>query len=162
MTEICRAFRNTGRCRFGDACSFEHSEGEPIEAPPRGQCHDFAENGTCDYGTRCKFLHGDEDGSRFEKKPRQPREPRAPRAEGDEAPKKARKPKARRPAAKLDEVCNNYLAGKCRNGDGCRRLHEPEGVEQVVEKIDEVCEMYKVGRCRFGDLCRRVHEETEQ
>ena len=40
--EVCRAFRNTGRCRFGDECKFAHSEGEPIEVcdptnprPPR-------------------------------------------------------------------------------------------------------------------------------
>ena len=25
---------------------------------------------------------------------------------------------------KLDEVCNNYLAGKCNFGDFCRRKHE--------------------------------------
>ena len=31
--EICRAFRNTGHCRYGEECKFIHSEGEPI-APP--------------------------------------------------------------------------------------------------------------------------------
>ena len=41
MAEVCRAFRNTGRCRHGDDCKYEHSEGEPIEPPPRGQCFNF-------------------------------------------------------------------------------------------------------------------------
>ena len=31
---ICLAFRNTGRCRWGDACRFEHAPGEPISALP--------------------------------------------------------------------------------------------------------------------------------
>ena len=39
--EVCRAFRNTGRCRYGEECNYEHSEGEPIEPPPRGQCYNF-------------------------------------------------------------------------------------------------------------------------
>ena len=42
----------------------------------------------------------------------------------------------RRPVQKLDEVCNNYLAGKCRYGDECRRVHEGD-IEQKVEKLDE-------------------------
>ena len=28
------------------------------------------------------------------------------------------------PVKKIDEVCNNYLAGKCRNGENCRRIHQ--------------------------------------
>ena len=31
--EICRAFRNTGHCRYGEECKFIHEEGPPI-APP--------------------------------------------------------------------------------------------------------------------------------
>ena len=31
----------------------------------------------------------------------------------------------------LQEVCNNYLAGKCRYGDNCRRQHEPAGIPQT-------------------------------
>eukprot|EP01044_Picomonas_judraskeda_P024615 COSAG03_NODE_6848_length_996_cov_2.069119_1_plen_90_part_00 len=32
-SEICRAFRNTGHCRYGEECKFIHEEGPPI-APP--------------------------------------------------------------------------------------------------------------------------------
>ena len=35
--EVCRAFRNKGRCRNGDDCKYLHTEGEAIEPPPRGQ-----------------------------------------------------------------------------------------------------------------------------
>jgi hypothetical protein len=31
---ICLAFRNTGICRFGDACRFLHEAGDPISALP--------------------------------------------------------------------------------------------------------------------------------
>ena len=104
------------------------------------------------------FLHGpDDDGSRFEKKKREPRAPREPRADGEvrEKKKRVRKPK---PVKKLDEVCNNYLAGKCRNGDECRRSHSPEGIEQKIEKLDEICNNFLEGKCKYGDLCRRIHE----
>ena len=84
------------------------------------------------------------------------------------------------------EVCKNYLAGRCRNGDRCRRLHEPAGVPQssakstqaegiqVVcvsptvtisrerngskEEAREVCKNFLAGRCRDGDKCRRLHQ----
>ena len=70
FVRVCRAFRNTGRCRYGEDCNYEHSEGDPIEPPPRGQCFNWGETGQCAYGDRCRFLHGeDDDGSRFEKKP---------------------------------------------------------------------------------------------
>eukprot|EP01044_Picomonas_judraskeda_P009668 COSAG03_NODE_1191_length_4611_cov_1.818706_3_plen_548_part_00 len=84
------------------------------------------------------------------------------------------------------EVCKNYLAGRCGNGDRCRRLHEPAGVPQssakstqaegiqVVcvsptvtisrerngskEEAREVCKNFLAGRCRDGDKCRRLHQ----
>ena len=61
MTEVCRAYRNQGRCRNGDACPFEHSEGEPIPQPPRGECFTFKEQGECKFGNRCRFKHGADD-----------------------------------------------------------------------------------------------------
>ena len=63
--EICRAYRNTGRCRYGDECKFSHSEGETIEPPPRGLCFNFRDQGACDFGDRCRYLHGEVD-NRFE------------------------------------------------------------------------------------------------
>ena len=59
--EICRAFRNKGKCRYGDECKYEHSEGEEIPNPPRGPCFNWQENGECTFGDRCRFKHGDED-----------------------------------------------------------------------------------------------------
>ena len=42
--EICRAFRNTGKCRYNEECKFEHSDGDFIEPPPRGMCFNFEQN----------------------------------------------------------------------------------------------------------------------
>lgn len=72
-----------------------------------------------------------------------------------------RKPRNRadKPVKKIDEVCNNYLAGKCRSGEQCRRQHIGE-IQQTVEKIDEVCNNFLAGRCRFGELCRRQHVDS--
>lgn len=93
--EICRAFRNTGRCRNGDECPRIHSEGPKIEPPPRGVCHNWRDDGECKYGESCRFLHGvgdvrfGEDSAFAKKKKRKPRKPRGPRpAEGqaDAAP----------------------------------------------------------------------------
>ena len=68
MTEVCRKFRNTGSCKFGDACKFEHTEGEPIttwDPKPAEECFKFRDNnGECDHGDRCRFMHGSDD-SRF-------------------------------------------------------------------------------------------------
>eukprot|EP01047_Picozoa_sp_COSAG01_P091766 COSAG01_NODE_23295_length_820_cov_1.995839_1_plen_71_part_01 len=61
--EICRAFRNTGKCRYGDDCKFLHEEGPPIPPPnnPVGMCFAFEEGGECQFGDRCKFRHGEMD-----------------------------------------------------------------------------------------------------
>jgi len=163
MEEICRAFRNTGKCRYGEKCKHEHSEGEPIAEPPRGQCNKWAESGSCDFGDKCRFLHGPEDdGSRFVKKPRAPRAPRAPKAEGEEgaAGTKKKSGRARKPRKSenvSEEICNNWLEGKCRYGADCRRVHEGEIPQTNIVKIDEICNNFVQGRCKFGDLCRRKH-----
>lgn len=121
MSEICRAFRNTGRCRDGDECPYEHSEGPAIRPPP---CREFTAEGSCRYGERCRHLHGEDDarynadGTR-KKKERVPKE-RAPNEDGDSKPRER----------KADVDCNNYLEGRCTNGDKCRRNH-PGNVAQV-------------------------------
>lgn len=157
--EVCRAFRNGGRCRYGEECNYEHSEGDPIEPPPRGQCFNFEQTEECSYGERCRYLHGeDDDGSRFVKKPKQPRVQGEGAAAGEGGAKKKRRNRRQRttPTEKLDEECNNYQEGRCRYGDECRRQHVGE-VEQKIEKIDEPCNNFAEGRCRFGDMCRRTH-----
>lgn len=70
-------------------------------------------------------------------KQRKPREPAAEGGggEGGDKPKKKRKPRVRnKPTEKLDEVCNNYLEGRCRYGEQCRRQHVGD-VPQKVEKV---------------------------
>ena len=82
------------------------------------------------------FLHGDND-SRFDES-------------GDRIPstkakkkKRTRKPRDNGEREKLDEVCNNYLAGRCRYGDNCRRQHPGDVQQEAVEKIDEICNNFQ-------------------
>lgn len=61
-TEICRAFQDNGRCRYGSKCQFAHNLNElrEINRHPRYKtqyCKKFNENGFCPYGTRCCFIH---------------------------------------------------------------------------------------------------------
>jgi HemK-like putative methylase len=68
-TELCRSFRNTGRCKKGHRCKLLHIPGPPITPPQRGRCWAFERSGSCKKGDGCSFLHGvDDDGSRLEKK----------------------------------------------------------------------------------------------
>ena len=114
--EVCRAFRNTGKCRNGDECKFEHSTGEAIAPPPAGECFNFKQEGSCKFGDRCRFTHGindprfDAEGRRV-KAERKPRAPAAAVAGGDggEATtakkKRVRKPReARAPREKLEVI----------------------------------------------------------
>ena len=170
--EVCRAYRNNGSCRYGDECKYEHSEGEPSAPPPRGECYNWKETGECEFGERCRFLHGADD-PRFGANGMRVRTGKSlaelclpcgdqPDANGVRVKKKKTRPR-RRPRRipegreKLDEVCNNYLAGRCRYGDNCRRQHVGDVELKPVEKIDEICRNFQEGRCRFGDLCRRQH-----
>jgi len=64
--ELCRNFRNTGECRFGDNCTYSHVPGGPIGHPAKravaGECYEFKEKGACKFGAECRFKHGDGDG----------------------------------------------------------------------------------------------------
>jgi hypothetical protein len=197
--EVCRSFRNTGNCRFGDDCKFVHSDGEPIQAPqrPRKECFNFRDNGNCDHGDRCRFTHGEAD-SRFsgdiadevcrnfqrgrckfgDDCRRKHEGPVVTEDEGDKGGDRARKPRKPRRRAENngnpDEVCKNFLAGRCRFGDECRRKHEgtptpaAAGEEKPrraraakpVKKLDEACNNFAAGKCRLGDKCRRQHVEA--
>jgi len=66
-TELCRAFEETGKCKFGDECIFAHSEEElrpRVDRHPKYKtriCRTFWEQGTCPYGKRCCFIHTERD-----------------------------------------------------------------------------------------------------
>ncbi len=92
--EVCRTFRNTGKCRFGDDCKFEHSAGEIIIPPrrearyPTEKCPRQAETGTCSRGRFCPFYHSEEDKNRA-----------------------------------IPDICLGFRRGNCRYGDKCPREH---------------------------------------
>jgi len=101
VKDVCRSFRNTKLCRYGDNCKFVHSEGEPIPQPLRkiGECYGFRDTQNCERGDKCRFVHGAAD-------------PRVDPSTG---------------ALQRfigDEICRNFLRNLCRFGDQCRRKHE--------------------------------------
>lgn len=137
--EVCRSYRNTGRCRFGDDCKFEHSEGEPIAQPERrerGECFNFRDNGECAHADRCRFSHGPDD------------------TRGND---------------RSQEVCRNFLRGRCANGDECPRKHEGTPVEpkaraprQRKPRAKGVCFSFRDnGECERGDECQFTHGEAQ-
>ncbi|VDD88384.1 unnamed protein product, partial [Enterobius vermicularis] len=62
-TVLCQAFKDTGKCEFGDNCCFAHGEKElrlPPQAHPKYKtqlCNKFSISGYCPYGSRCQFIH---------------------------------------------------------------------------------------------------------
>lgn len=63
-TEMCRAWEETGKCKYGDRCQFAHSVDELriVSRHPKYKteiCRTFWEDGTCPYGKRCCFIHNE-------------------------------------------------------------------------------------------------------
>lgn len=62
-TEMCRNMTMYNSCKYGDACSYAHSQEElvPKSHLPSNYktkiCTQFHEEGACMYGQRCQFLH---------------------------------------------------------------------------------------------------------
>ena len=62
-TEMCRNFESTGRCKFGNKCSFAHGKDELLNKKhinlhyKSKRCNKFFDNGFCEYGSRCQYLH---------------------------------------------------------------------------------------------------------
>jgi len=112
--EVCRAFRNTGHCRFDKECKFEHSSGAEITPPPRdftpsGACHNWDKEQKCRFGDRCRFTHGQDD----KRTSYRPERKAAPEGSG-----------AGTQTGDKQEVCRNYQSrGRCRFGERCRHLH---------------------------------------
>jgi len=61
-TELCRSWKETGQCRYGQKCQFAHGEHEMrlIMRHPKYKtesCKTYAAFGSCPYKERCRFLH---------------------------------------------------------------------------------------------------------
>ena len=122
---MCFTFEESGDCKFGERCRFRHGEmdarfdAEGCRDVSQEICRDFRA-GRCRLGEECPRQHidapeGEEQGG----------------GGGGGRRKKTREP---REVKKIDEVCENYLAGRCRYGDQCRRVHQGE-IQQTVEKV---------------------------
>lgn len=61
-TELCRAFEETGHCKYGEKCQFAHGHQE-LRTVHRHRkyktelCRTFHTIGFCPYGPRCHFIH---------------------------------------------------------------------------------------------------------
>lgn len=58
-TELCRSFRETGVCRYGNKCRFAHGIGElrPRIQPILYKTEKCQNHPNCKYGPRCRFIH---------------------------------------------------------------------------------------------------------
>ena len=141
-------YRNSGSCRHGDKCKYEHSEGEPISAGPAEECFTFRDEGSCSRGDDCRFTHGAND-------------PRFVDGLRDIS----------------GEECRNWTRGSCRLGDGCPRLHvgeegaskgrggggggggrAPRAKKERGPRTPGVCFDFQRGSCDRGDECRFSHD----
>jgi hypothetical protein len=61
-TELCRAFEETGHCKYGEKCQFAHGHQE-LRTVHRHRkyktelCRTYHTIGFCPYGPRCHFIH---------------------------------------------------------------------------------------------------------
>ena len=64
-TEICRNFKEKGKCLYGDLCQFAHGNEEMQNVGQHNKyktkrCQKYWIKGYCAYGPRCNFLHYEE------------------------------------------------------------------------------------------------------
>jgi len=139
--EVCRAFRNTGRCRFDKDCKFEHSTGAEITPPPRdytpsGACHNWTKEQKCRFGDRCRFVHGADD-KRTTYRPERKAQPEGAGAGTQTGDKQ--------------EICRNFQSrGRCRFGERCRHLHV-EGDKKPAKAKEEKKQSAGAGADGDGD-----------
>lgn len=62
-TEMCKNWELTGKCKYGDECSFAHGRTHmmiktDVSALYKTKlCKKFSATGYCPYGVRCQFIH---------------------------------------------------------------------------------------------------------
>jgi len=141
-------------------------------------CRDFL-SGNC-YNDRCNFVHLGSDGRRSLGRPRSPPPPyrrelppwdrgfsRRDRWDRDEVCKdflngkcrRGRDCKFRHPADRRQgpEVCREFLNGRCTRGDACKYEHDEKRKE--AERRSDVCREFLNGRCSRGAACKYIHDE---
>jgi len=179
MEEVCRNFRNTGSCRFGEDCRFEHSQGPPIAHPDRqdrAECFNFRDSGECSHGDRCRFTHGPDDTRGNE--PEVCRNYLRGRCENGDACHRLHEgevviaaPRRRR----RQDVCFAWRdEGHCERGDACQFSHSDEANDEANDEDYEApapraprtrkpkgpgqCFTFRdEGSCDYGSECRFAH-----
>ncbi|XP_071962517.1 mRNA decay activator protein ZFP36L2-A-like isoform X2 [Antedon mediterranea] len=105
-TEICRAYEETGACKYGEKCQFTHLP-RTIQQQPQPTnssryktelCRPFEENGACKYGDKCQFAHGFHELRNLQRHPKY-----------------------------KTELCRTFhTVGFCPYGPRCHFIHNPE------------------------------------
>ena len=133
-TQMCKSILSGVECKFGNRCSFAHSESQLFsrEAPKRTDlpktkmCQSILSGVECKFGNRCSFAHSESQ-----------LHVREQRTE----PKKTDLPKTR--------MCQSIVSGaECKFGNRCSFAHN-------IEELH-------VRECNFGNQCKLVCQQGEK
>jgi hypothetical protein len=128
---ICWSFRDTGACKFGKDCHFEHVEkaGGAGGGGKKGECWRFRDTGSCHFGKNCHFEHVAKAGG----------------AGG---------------GGKKGECWRFRDTGSCHFGDDCHFEHVVKVDAAGGGGKQGVCWRFRdTGSCHFGKNCKYDHVE---
>mmetsp|Transcript_2224 Transcript_2224/g.3142 ORF Transcript_2224/g.3142 Transcript_2224/m.3142 type:complete len:232 (-) Transcript_2224:116-811(-) len=167
----CEFYMNTGRCKFGITCKYNHPADRPEQKAPvdpnlklnekgypsrpgEQQCEFYLKTGDCKYGTECRFDHP------FNVSP----DPTIGVPKPDQVNSKGY------PIRYGEQPCTFYMkSGECKFGPTCRFNHPEKTMtgEAYVNSLgypmrpgQPQCTYYvKTGECKFGATCKWDHPE---
>lgn len=179
MSGTCYTFQNTGNCRFGDSCRFNHEGGvsnnengdnsmtENVDGNGRssfrsprsggggsGPCYSFQNNGSCKFGDSCRFNHGDGASSTGGASGFSSSRGRGGGRGGFGGGRGGGSA-----GGEGGSACYAFRDnGFCKFGDSCRFGHGGASGSSRP-RSSNVCNQFKSsGNCSYGDSCRFVHD----
>jgi len=164
-TEVCRKYRNTGRCRYRNNCKYEHSDGPEIEVPDRpikarGVCFNFRDGKDCKFAEKCRFFHGSEQDAASEAVVREQKRIEN-KANGIQPTDGKKRRRGRGKAATGDAKDTDGAPRERTSGAAKKKRPKKKKAAQVEQKNDAgvaYCRNFQKGKCRFEDKCKWAHE----
>ena len=114
----CR-FHSKGRCNLGSQCSFSHSDTSSNKSKSETPCLYF-QNGYCKWNENCQYLHQVKDDWSVVK----------------------------RKINRREEICFDFLRGKCSKGNFCHKSHPDKSNR---------CSDFDQGFCERKSRCHKTH-----